>query len=91
MDHQVDQPLKNRFLVVFKFFTILTHSLVFPWIISNYESAVLDLSDPSNFRDLSKPIGALSEEKAQKSLERYQQLQSDKTMPAFHYGTTVPL
>lgn len=65
----------------------ITQYPVFPWIISNYESAVLDLSDPSNFRDLSKPIGALSEEKAQKSLERYQQLQSDKTMPAFHYGS----
>ena len=31
---------------------------VFPWVLSNYESATLDLSDESNFRDLSKPIGA---------------------------------
>lgn len=27
---------------------------IFPWVLSNYESETLDLSEPSNFRDLSK-------------------------------------
>ena len=27
---------------------------VFPWILTNYDSAELDLSLPSNYRDLSK-------------------------------------
>jgi hypothetical protein len=27
---------------------------IFPWILSNYESQTLDLSEASNFRDLSK-------------------------------------
>jgi hypothetical protein len=27
---------------------------VFPWILSNYRSATLDLDEPSNYRDLSK-------------------------------------
>jgi hypothetical protein len=29
---------------------------VFPWVITNYESEELDLTLPSNFRDLSKVI-----------------------------------
>lgn len=27
---------------------------VFPWVLTNYESEELDLSQPSNYRDLSK-------------------------------------
>ncbi|CBZ34387.1 neutral sphingomyelinase activation associated factor-like protein [Leishmania donovani] len=33
---------------------------VFPWVLADYTSSSLDLSQPSTFRDLSKPIGALS-------------------------------
>lgn len=33
---------------------------VFPWILSDYTSSVIDLSNPNVFRDLSKPIGALN-------------------------------
>ena len=33
---------------------------VFPWILTNYESEKLDINDPTNYRDLSKPIGALN-------------------------------
>ncbi|MEQ2293022.1 hypothetical protein AMECASPLE_028925 [Ameca splendens] len=33
---------------------------VFPWIITNYESAELDLTLPSNYRDLSKRFNSLS-------------------------------
>ena len=33
---------------------------VFPWILSNYTSEDLDLTDEKNYRDLSKPIGALN-------------------------------
>ena len=32
---------------------------VFPWVLRDYTSATLDLSDPATFRDLSKPMGAL--------------------------------
>jgi hypothetical protein len=38
----------------------LTQYPVFPWIISNYESGNLDLTDSSIYRDLSKPVGALN-------------------------------
>uniref|UniRef100_A0A8C4Y9D0 LPS responsive beige-like anchor protein n=1 Tax=Gopherus evgoodei TaxID=1825980 RepID=A0A8C4Y9D0_9SAUR len=48
---------------------------VFPWVITNYESEELDLTLPSNFRDLSKPIGALNPKRAA------------FFVPKFHYGT----
>lgn len=33
---------------------------VFPWIVADYTSEELDLSDPASFRDLSKPIGVVN-------------------------------
>lgn len=36
---------------------------VFPWVIADYESEKLDLTDEKTFRDLSKPMGALNEER----------------------------
>jgi hypothetical protein len=35
----------------------LTQYPVFPWILQDYSSETLDLSDPQSFRDLSKPMG----------------------------------
>ncbi|UKK01269.1 neutral sphingomyelinase [Theileria orientalis] len=43
----------------------ISHYPVFPWVISDYSSQNLDLNDPKVFRDLSKPIGALNEERLQ--------------------------
>jgi factor associated with neutral sphingomyelinase activation len=36
---------------------------VFPWVIADYESEELDLTNEATFRDLSKPMGALNEER----------------------------
>jgi hypothetical protein len=33
---------------------------VFPWVLQDYTSEILDLNDPHVFRDLSKPIGVLN-------------------------------
>lgn len=44
-------------------FNDLTQYPVFPWIISDYSSPTLDLSNSSSFRDLTKPIGALNPER----------------------------
>ena len=33
---------------------------VFPWILADYESDELDLSNPAVFRDLSRPIGVVN-------------------------------
>lgn len=37
----------------------LTQYPVFPWILADYSSEVLDFNKSSTFRDLSKPVGAL--------------------------------
>ncbi|KAM6971940.1 LOW QUALITY PROTEIN: lipopolysaccharide-responsive and beige-like anchor protein [Aplochiton taeniatus] len=59
---------------------------VFPWVITNYDSGELDLTLPSNFRDLSKPIGALNPKRAAFFSERYESWE-DEQVPKFHYGT----
>nr|XP_027200163.1 neurobeachin-like [Dermatophagoides pteronyssinus] len=59
---------------------------IFPWILTNYESKDLDLSQPTNFRDLSKPIGALNSERREEFIERFNQWDNNQ-VPAFHYGT----
>lgn len=59
---------------------------VFPWVITNYDSEELDLTLPSNFRDLSKPIGALNPKRAAFFSERYESWEDDQ-VPKFHYGT----
>ncbi|CAH0557856.1 unnamed protein product [Brassicogethes aeneus] len=65
----------------------LTQYPVFPWIISNYTSDELDLEDPSNYRDLSKPIGALCEERLKRLLERYNEMPPPKFIYGSHYST----
>nr|XP_056711869.1 lipopolysaccharide-responsive and beige-like anchor protein isoform X1 [Euleptes europaea] len=59
---------------------------VFPWVITNYDSEELDLTLPSNFRDLSKPIGALNPKRGAFFAERYETWEDDQ-VPKFHYGT----
>jgi hypothetical protein len=67
----------------------LTQYPIFPWILSNYDSDTLDLNDPTSYRDLSKPIGALNEGRLIELQERYN-LWEDPTgqgIPPFLYGT----
>ncbi|XP_033930236.1 neurobeachin isoform X5 [Melopsittacus undulatus] len=59
---------------------------VFPWVLTNYESEELDLTLPGNFRDLSKPIGALNPKRAVFYAERYETWEDDQT-PPYHYNT----
>ncbi|CAG0920825.1 unnamed protein product, partial [Notodromas monacha] len=59
---------------------------VFPWILTNYECPELDLSLPSNYRDLSKPIGALNPSRRQFFEERHSTWEHEQ-IPPFHYGT----
>ena len=63
---------------------------VFPWVLRDYTSAVLDLHDPASFRDLSKPMGAQRPERAREIAERYEELkelQGSEQPPPFHYGS----
>ncbi|XP_074542545.1 lipopolysaccharide-responsive and beige-like anchor protein isoform X3 [Halichoeres trimaculatus] len=67
-------------------FNDLNQYPVFPWVITNYDSEELDLTLPSNFRDLSKPIGALNPKRAAFFSDRYETWEDDQ-VPKFHYGT----
>ncbi|EGW30840.1 uncharacterized protein SPAPADRAFT_142074 [Spathaspora passalidarum NRRL Y-27907] len=70
-------------------FNDLTQYPVFPWVLADYTSETLDLSNPKTFRDLSKPMGAQTPARAHEFQERFEALDSlhDHNAPAFHYGT----
>ena len=64
----------------------LTQYPVFPWVLSNYTSPQLDLNDPANYRDLSKPVGALNPSRLEMFLTRYENF-CDPDIPKFLYGS----
>ncbi|XP_056292336.1 WD repeat- and FYVE domain-containing protein 4 isoform X5 [Pseudoliparis swirei] len=49
---------------------------VFPWVLADYQSEALDLSNPSTFRDLSKPMGAQTEKRRQVFIQRYEEVEN---------------
>ncbi|XP_059080572.1 neurobeachin-like isoform X3 [Tigriopus californicus] len=59
---------------------------IFPWVLTNYEDTEIDLSSPNNYRDLSKPVGALNQSRREYFEERYNTWDNDQ-IPPFHYGT----
>lgn len=56
---------------------------VFPWVLADYTSPQLDLTNAATFRDLSKPIGALNKERLDRLLARYRGMPE----PSFLYGS----
>ena len=66
----------------------LTQYPVMPWVISDYKSDVLDFSDPRTFRDLSKPVGALDQNRLQEFLHRYNETPDgcDKFLYGSHFS-----
>jgi factor associated with neutral sphingomyelinase activation len=58
---------------------------VFPWVIGDYVSTKLDLTKESTFRDLSKPVGALNEQRLEYFQTRLKSMQDMEE--AFLYGT----
>ncbi|KAH9919489.1 beach-domain-containing protein [Epithele typhae] len=59
---------------------------VFPWVLSDYTSEKLDFFSTDTFRDLSLPMGALTEGRQEAARSRYENLMSVEEKP-FHYGT----
>lgn len=47
-------------------FNDLSQYPVFPWVLADYTSKVLNLDNPQTFRDLSKPIGVMNEQRLEK-------------------------
>ena len=67
-------------------FNDLNQYPVFPWVLADYTSETLDLSNPTTFRDLSKPMGAQTAESAAFYAEKYEQLAETEEAP-YHYAT----
>ncbi|CAI5739216.1 unnamed protein product [Peronospora farinosa] len=69
----------------------LTQYPVFPWILCDYTSPDLHLDNPKVYRDLTKPIGALNEERLEYFKGRYEAMprgdEAEGTPPPFLYGT----
>ena len=59
---------------------------VFPWVLTNYDDGEIDLGSANNYRDLSRPIGALNPSRRKYFEERYSNWEHDD-IPPFHYGT----
>ncbi|XP_047409355.1 WD repeat- and FYVE domain-containing protein 4 isoform X3 [Sciurus carolinensis] len=62
---------------------------VFPWVLADYTSEVLNLTNPKTFRDLSKPMGAQTKERKLKFIQRFKEVEKtegDMTVQC-HYCT----
>uniref|UniRef100_A0A3B3QSJ6 Lysosomal trafficking regulator n=1 Tax=Paramormyrops kingsleyae TaxID=1676925 RepID=A0A3B3QSJ6_9TELE len=71
---------------------------VFPFILSDYTNETMDLTDPTIYRNLSKPIAVQSKEKEERYVDNYKYLEEefrkgaceDDPMPPvqpYHYGS----
>lgn len=75
---------------------------IFPWILADYTSSKLNLSDQRSFRDLKWPMGAQNENQREIFMEKYRDLndayrealinserdgESADVLPPFHFGT----
>lgn len=61
---------------------------VFPWVLADYTSTVLDLNDPTSFRDLSRPIGVVNPRNETEVRAKYESFEDPTgVIPKFHYGT----
>lgn len=65
-------------------FNDLSQYPVFPWVVSDYTSPELDLLNPTVFRDLSEPIGALNKDRLEVLRERFEEMPPNER---FFYGT----
>ncbi|KAG5439009.1 hypothetical protein PCANB_002340 [Pneumocystis canis] len=67
----------------------LTQYPIFPWVLADYSSEELDLTNPKTFRDFSKPMGAQNPVRRNNFEKRFKSLQEmqDSSQPPFHYGT----
>ncbi len=69
-------------------FNDLSQYPVFPWVISDYYSAKLNLDNPKTFRDLSKPIGIQNPKHVEEVKSKYENFEDPTgTVAKFHYGT----
>jgi WD40 repeat protein len=59
---------------------------VFPWVLSNYVADTPNWTE-ADFRDLTKPIGAIDEDSKEKAVARIKQLEQVDGILPYNYGT----
>ena len=61
---------------------------VFPWVLCKYDGETIDLNDPSVYRDLSKPIGALNKKRLESCIMNYNECPESpvKCLYRMHYS-----
>lgn len=80
------QYLMNLNTIAGRSYNDLMQYPIFPWILADYSSDHLDLTKPSTFRDLSRPVGAQTKERLEQFKRRYAEWDDTET-PPYHYGT----
>uniref|UniRef100_A0A8C5FPW8 BEACH domain-containing protein n=1 Tax=Gadus morhua TaxID=8049 RepID=A0A8C5FPW8_GADMO len=60
---------------------------ILPWVLADYTSPHLDLTNSATFRDLTKPIGALNKERLERLLARYRGMPEPSFMYGSHYSS----
>ena len=60
---------------------------VYPWIFTDYTSNTIDINNPAIYRDLTKPIGALTPKRLKSIMDRYHDMPDPKFMYGSHYST----
>ena len=61
---------------------------IFPWILADYTSDQLDITNSASFRDLSKPMGVQNEKHVEEIKQKYDNFEDPSGIVAkFHYGT----
>jgi len=73
-------------------FNDLTQYPVFPWVVADYKNANIDFDKGGQFvyRDLSRPIGALNQDKLDQFRSKYFEILNKATTPSHHLHTTLP-
>ncbi|CAF0761899.1 unnamed protein product, partial [Didymodactylos carnosus] len=70
-ERSVTQRWERGEISNFQYLMYLNTLAVFPWILADYDSKELNLSNPSTFRDLSKPMGAQTTDRLVQFQKRY--------------------
>uniref|UniRef100_A0A1I8HBZ6 PH domain-containing protein n=1 Tax=Macrostomum lignano TaxID=282301 RepID=A0A1I8HBZ6_9PLAT len=67
---------------------------VFPWVLADYDSVELDLTQPATFRDLARPIGTQDDSAVARHRDKYEvldrqyrELGPDHATPPYHYSS----
>ena len=74
---------------IYIYFSDLMQYPIFPWILAEYKSnEEPDLTDPATFRDLTKPMGAQTDQRLVQFKKRFKDWDDPHgDTPPYHYGT----